>query len=233
MNLIRKLTVVIVALAGASVAQADPIVHLFNGEIVRVEYSGADPVGGSIVEGTSFFGGYIFDSDAQPPGGPTACDIGPQCTWEFAVPPYQLIFSIGGILGAATGPELAIQLTNNSVSIGGFAGDQITVSSQDNGAIFGGLANSVAQIVFTDLTGAAFDDPSILPIVAPDLDLFTLRPFPEFLPAQIAVFGDWGDIRGEITWIQEFPRQVPEPGTLALLGIGLFGMGLARRKKKA
>ena len=24
---------------------------------------------------------------------------------------------------------------------------------------------------------------------------------------------------------------IPEPGTLALLGIGLFGMGLARRKK--
>lgn len=37
----------------------------------------------------------------------------------------------------------------------------------------------------------------------------------------------WGD---NIATIQTFAA-VPEPGTLALLGIGLFGMGLSRRKK--
>ena len=36
------------------------------------------------------------------------------------------------------------------------------------------------------------------------------------------------DVMGQFYF---YPVPVTEPGTLALLGIGLFGMGLARRKK--
>ena len=37
----------------------------------------------------------------------------------------------------------------------------------------------------------------------------------------------------QISQVSAVPVPVPEPGTLALFGIGLFGMGLARRRNKA
>lgn len=57
-------------------------------------------------------------------------------------------------------------------------------------------------------------------------------PDPRLVDLEIAAFQwvvDDGFTSGDVLSI----NRVPEPGTLALLGIGLFGIGLSRRRKKA
>jgi len=71
------------------------------------------------------------------------------------------------------------------------------------------LVFGTGGVLFTSVTGDVFTS----------LDGFTL------LDRQGNLVS-YGDV------VSEPPVTVPEPGTLALFGIGLFGMGMSRRKKK-
>jgi hypothetical protein len=47
--------------------------------------------------------------------------------------------------------------------------------------------------------------------------------------------GSWNDLQGtqQLSYVVEYSIDVPEPGVLALLGIAVAGLGLARRKRAA
>jgi len=83
--------------------------------------------------------------------------------------------------------------------------------------------NAAVQVDFFTIGG--FSNPSIGSTVIDNAQAADLLAGLWYINIHTAI-NPGGEIRGQV-----LVSSVPEPGTLALLGIGLFGMGLARRKK--
>jgi len=210
-------------LAGTSAANAVPVTWSVVGSITTAT-SGTSgvPFFPAAAVGDAFDVLVSFDTDAALIRTQSSGIFAPGTRYSYD--PASIRFSVrvgaSGPVDFAPGPAypngLLYLLDNTGYASGGVPWDGITFILQDsnfNEGITLTMRGGITDIV--NGPGLPMNpDPRLA-----DLD--------QTFFAILGGGGQGGNLRGEITAV----RRVPEPGTLALLGLGLAGLGLTRRRK--
>jgi len=201
-------------------AWASLITFGFSGTVTGITDQSLLPelTGGSVFSGT-----YTFDESA-----PDQRPIGTQGEYLFGSP-FQLTLNIGGL-------SLSQTLTRIIVFDSLPTGTGVFVD------VYGVRSDGATATEFATLNPTAIGlSPSLivgdaLPLTPPDLALVTQLPNFQFFTDGLGIVGNLDSLclsfPGGGATGGCFPGRVPEPSTLALLTIGLVGLGWMGRRRK-
>jgi hypothetical protein len=203
--ILAGLTAIMLA-AGIGAAQAAPITFRFGGQVT------ISPVSGINI-GDSISGLYTFDSDAtaQFPSSPNVA------IYDTGLSSYSV--QVGIFSGAASSGRIIV-----ADNFGGSIDVYNAGTSVLTGTSMSGLTAFQSFIELSTVSGTALSS-FALPLSPPDLSDFSARTIVlRFLDASTMTNYT---VRGSLTLLEA----VPAPGALAVLGLGLLGIGGLRRKK--